>query len=99
MDVRFPVFTKSCTLMNIYLHSDPKYDDDKEELLRMMRDHVYTTEFMYAAGDINIKENKEDSNSGSKSSVEVRRIFNEFLTRHGLREIHQPFPTWVDGRL
>ena len=98
VDVRFPVFTKSCALMNIYLHSDPKYNDDKEELLRTMRDHTYPTEFMYAAGDTNIKENKEDSNSGSKSSVEVRRIFNEFLTRHGLREIHQPFPTRVDGR-
>jgi len=53
---------------------------------------------MYAAGDTNIKEHKEDSNGGSISRVEVRRIFKEFLTRHGLTEIHQPLPTRVDRR-
>ena len=98
VDVRFPVFTKSCALMNVYLHSDPKYWKDKVELLRLMRDHRYPTEYMYAAGDTNIKEHKEDSNGGSISRVEVRRVFNEFLTRHGLTEIHQPLPTRVDRR-
>ena len=100
VDMRFPVFTMSCALMNIYLHSDPKHWKDKEELLRLMRDHKYPTEFMYAAGDTNIKEHKEDNNSGSISNKEVRRIFNEFLTRHGLREnsISLSQPGWTGDR-
>ncbi len=97
VDVRYPVFTKACTLLSIYLHSDTKYDGRKVELLRKMETHSFPTEFVYAAGDTNVKEEGECSGRGISSEA-VRFAYNRFLTRHGLREIYQPYPTRLDGR-
>ena len=97
VDVRYPVFTKACTLLNIYLHSDTKLDGRKKELLRKIESHVFPTEFIYAAGDTNVKE-EGDCSGRFISSEDVRNAYNRFLSRHGLREIYQPYPTRLDGR-
>ena len=98
VDLRYPVFTKPSTLMNIYLHSDTKYNQAKTELLMKMKDHRIPTEFIYAAGDTNIKTEVGDSSSGSKSTGSVLEAFEEFLSAHRLKEIHQPLPTRYDSR-
>ena len=102
VDVRYPVFTKACTLMNIYLHSDTKHDQKKADLLDKMADHRYPTKFLYAAGDTNVKMEPEDISSGRVSSPTVRGAYKRFLdklgAKIGLRKIYQPYPTRVDGR-
>ena len=97
VDTRYPVFTKACTLLNIYLHSNTIYDVQKVALLRKMTAHSFPTEFIYAAGDTNIREEGECS-SRFISSEGVRTAYYKFLARHKLREIHQPYPTRLDGR-
>ena len=98
VDVRYPVFTKACTLMNIYLHSDTKHDKHKANLLNKMSNHRYPTKFLYAAGDTNVKMEQEDISSGRVSAPKVRKAYKNFINKLGLREIHQPYPTRVDGR-
>lgn len=98
VDLRYPIFTKSCTLMNIYLHSDTKDNQAKIGLLKKMKNHRLPTDFIYAAGDTNIKIEAGDSNSGTITAGDVLEALGEFLSAHRLKEIHQPLPTRIDGR-
>ena len=98
VDLRYPVFTKACTLMNIYLHSDVKYNTEKIALLTKMKNHQIPTEYIYAAGDTNIKLVPEDSSRGAITKDKVLVAFKGFLAAHRLKEIFQPLPTRVDGR-
>ena len=97
--VRYPVFTKASTLMNIYLHSDPKHNKSKIALLNKLTNHQFPTKFLYAAGDTNVKLEKEDISSGQITTKEVRTAYKRFINKHGLREIHQPYrPGWTEER-
>ena len=84
VDVRYPVFTEAVTLMNIYLHSNAGLDKEKKALLERMTALDLPTDFVYAAGDTNIKDTPDDVASGKVSAESVRDALQNFLAKHRL---------------
>ena len=63
VDIRFPVFTKSFTVVNIYFEATDKVQ--KIRMVNKVRDFTFATKSLQMAGDTNIRLLPGDSNSGT----------------------------------
>jgi len=95
VDLAYPVFTKSFTILNVYLPSSDKERAEKLRMLAKLADWKCKGEVLFCTGDFNIKDLSADCSSGKPSDPMVRQALDRFLFQHGLVEIFQPLPTRI----
>jgi len=96
-DIRYPIFTRSFAVVNIYLPASAQEKLKKKSLLTKLTKLRITHDYIFAAGDFNILGNKSDSAGGRIDSKEILNLLEATTKALNIREIYHPTHTYKKG--
>ena len=86
-----PYFSKTFQILNVYL----PVGSAKKPVLRRLRAHPMSADYIFAAGDWNVRTLEGDSSTGKASPSGEIRLLNQAMADHGLEEVFHPAKTKI----